>query len=465
VGVASDSTVAKSGYMNVNDLNIVLEPAGAAATALDTKMSVFATTTTSTTGGIGINMFAPTSNLVTWQGVRVRYRAVVAGTNPAFTTVDFKSATDRAVNNGTDTNTYNISAARHDVVYEMAITPLVFANGSDFQESKHSSYGMGYVSRNTSDPQYPTIFVGGTGSANWAQRWNWTVMDTGIATNTLNKTFDSSNPVASVTSCIGYRDAKFGSTTQYKIREFIELKYDCTNITGFQSLAIYRRNYNNTPSSDTTVAKYYGIGRWERIVVTASSGTVNLRLPTGYNEFDQRFGVSGYATSSPNLTKGYLAANGYPSGLANDNATNTNSRYNIPMTVNFNGVQLLLIVTANVAASTQALLIKGQLENTYATSFDFLVNSNGFAVKPLVVEYQSATDSNAQWIRNADFPDVNSVNYRRKIGDARTTQVSRQDMVVFDRIDPNIKAYQRPTVYGYTLVDSYPTPKTGPAVV
>lgn len=462
VGVATDSTVAKSGYMGVNDLAITLEPAGAAATALNTKMSVDTTFPSSSTGGIGIVMFAPdAANRDTWQGVRIRYRAVVPGTNPAFTVQDFKGATDIGIVSGSYTNTYNLSTLKHDTVYEIAITPLVFS-GSNWQESKFSSYGVGYVSRNYSDPLYPSIFTG-SGAPNWAPSWRWTSMDTGIATDTLNKTFDASAPVASVTACTGYREAiTLGTSTdkQYKIREYIALSYDCSNITGFQSLAIYRRNFGFTPTGDSLVAKYYGIGRWEKITTATSSGTINLRLPTDYVEFDNRYGVSGYATSSPNLTKAYLGTNGYPSGTAADNTANGESRYLIPMTTDFAKVQLLLVVTTNTGTSAKGLLIKGQTltATTGAQQVNLLQNANGQAVKPLVVEYQSASDSNATYIRDSDFP---VAGYKRKLSEARTTQVSRDDMIVLDATNGNIKGYRKllagqTHVYDYTLLDSYP---------
>jgi hypothetical protein len=215
------------------------------------------------------------------------------------------------------------------------------------------------------------------------------------------------------------------------------------------------------------VAKYYGIGRWERVTTNTSSGTINLRLPTDFNEFDNRYGVSGFATSNPNLTRSYLGTNGYPSGTAADNSANTNSRFLIPMCTDFARVQLLLVVTTNTATSTKGVLIKGQTltARTDAQQVNLLQNANGQSVKPIVIEMQSASDTNATLIRDSDFPDVNGVNYRRKLSDARTTQVSRDDMMVLDAANGNIKGYRKllagqTRVYDYTLLDSYPGSST-----
>lgn len=466
IGVGTDPTVGRSGHMSVNDLAITLEPAGSAALALNTKMSVDVTFPSAYSGGIGIVMFAPdAANRETWQGVRVRYRAVVAGTNPAFTTQDFKSSADISVDSGLYTRTYNLSTLKHDTRYEMVITPLVFANGQQWQESNFSSYGVGYVSQNYSDPLYPTQFTG-SNLPNWAPSWRWQSLDTGIATNTLNKTFNAANPLPSVTACIGYREAQFlGTSTdkQYKIREYISLTYDCSNISGFQSLAIYRRSFAFTPTNDAAVAKYWGIGRWERVTTSTASGTINLRLPTGHDEFDNRFGVSGFATTNPNLTRGALSTNGYPTGTAADNSANTNSRFLIPMTTDFGRVQLLLVVTANGSTSNTGLLIRGQslTAGTGASQINLLQNANGQAAKPIEVVYNSSTDSNAVNIADSYFPDVGGINYRRKISDARTTQVSVDDMIVYDAANGNIRGYRKllsgqTRVYDYTLQTTLP---------
>ena len=459
IGQGTDSAVTKTGYMGVNDLAITLEPPGAATAALDIQLSVDTTFTTSTTG-INFVMFAPTAQVDKWQGIRVRYRPVVPGTNPAFTTQDFTSATDISTfTSGTTiyTGTYNLSAAKKDTYYEMVITPLVRTT-ANYQEAKISSYGMGYVSQNTTDQNYPKIFTA-SGAANWSPLWRWTQMDTGIATNTLNRTFDSANPVASVRSCIAYvtpptqgKNSQNQSTTQ--IREYISLTYDCSNIPTFSKLYVYRRHFFATPSGSSTEAKYFGIGRWERITATASSGTLNLRLPTGYDEFDRNFGTTNSVMYGvPDLTRGYsrllTGLDGKPYGTASDNSVNGDSKYLIPLT-NYNDfakIQLLLIVETASGVSTQGLLIKGQQLFSGTSSVDFLTSSTGVAIKPVTVEYQSATDANAQWIRDSDFPLVNSRNYRRKLSDARTTLASVADMIYNDNAGSGL-AYQKTTASG-----------------
>lgn len=434
-GQATDSAVTKTGNMGINDLAVTLEPPGAAAAALDIQLSVD-TTFPTTTNCVGLVMFAPTAQIASWQGVRVRYRPVTPGANPAFTSQDFTSATDLATfTSGTTkyAGTYNVTGAKTDVLYEMAITPLVRANNLNYQEAKISSYGMGYVSFNKSDQNYPGIFTAG-GAPNYAPFWRWQQIDTGIATNSLNKTFDANNPVASVTSCIGYEnpiDWNLQGQKKAKVRQWVELKYDCSNITGFTKLYVYRRSFYRTPSGLSTEASYYGIGRWERISTTTATGTLSLRFPMAWNEFDQKYGVTGYNISNPTLTQGYLSKNGRATGLASDNSVNGDSRYLIPMNNRFQDIQLLLVVETSVGISTKGLLIKGQSSNGLS-SVNFLVNSNGQSLKPTVLEMQSATDSNAQWIRDVDFPLVNGINYRRKLSDARTTLVALSDIAYDD---------------------------------
>ena len=170
--------------------------------------------------------------------------------------------------------------------------------------------------------------------------------------------------------------------------------------------------------------------------------------------------MSGYATTNTTLTRGYdqlltSASGSYPSGLAADNSTNTNSRSLVPLDPDFSKVQLLLIVETSTGASNMGLLIKGQLLNGDG-QINFLQNLNGQSALPVPVQYQSATDTNAQWIRDTDFPNVNSVNYLRKLGDARTAQVSVDDIVYFDNVGGSAIGHRKTPNYFKTLSATLP---------
>jgi hypothetical protein len=457
----TDTSVTKVGHMASSSFAVTEPPAGTVANVLNTETKMNATIIANNNGGINFGLLAPAAaNRGTWQGMRFRFRAVVPGIKTNFETRDFKSdGIHNIVDSGTFTPYYSITEMAHDTTYEVVATPLVLNGSSSFVESNFSSYGQGRVSTNTTSVSLTGI--GQFSTPNWAPTWNWVQMDTGKATDTLNKTFAvAAQPIASVTSCIGYREAILSSSTQYKIREYITLGWDASNIANFTSLKIYRRDFFRTPTGASTEAAYYGIGRWEKLSVgsaSVKSGTVNLRLPTGFNEFNAYYGVTPLPSGADTtLTRGWsplLAGDaGVPRGLASDNSTNTNSRFCVPLSTNMSTVQLLLVAEISGVESTKGLLIKGQTLTATANAGSVVFP----ATSRFEVEMQSATDVNAQWIRNSDFPLVGGINYLRKLSDARTQQVARVDMVVRDAGNPNTTAMQKTPNYYLTLVDSYP---------
>jgi hypothetical protein len=463
-GNVTDTSITKVGHMPSSSFAVTEPPADTVANVLNTETKMNATIIANNNGGINFGLLAPAAaNRGTWQGMRFRFRAVVPGISTTFNTRDFKGAgVHNIVDSGTFTPYYSITDMAHDTTYEVVATPLVLNGSTEFVESNFSSYGQGRVSTNTTGQSLTGI--GQFATPNWAPTWNWVQMDTGKATDSLNKTFAvAAQPIASVISCIGYREATLTSSTQYKIREYITLSWSAINIANFTSLKIYRRDFFKTPTGASTEARYYGIGRWEKLSVgnaSTKSGTVNLRLPTKFNEFNPYYGVTPLPNGADTtLTRGWsplLAGDaGVPRGLASDNSTNSDSRFCVPLSTSMLTVQLLLVAEVSGVESTKGLLIKGQI-----------LNGTGSVVFPATsrfeVEMQSATDVNAQWIRNSDFPLVGGINYRRKLSDARTTQVIRADMVVSDNDNANIIATQRTPPY-LTLVDSYP-PSTGTTV-
>ena len=457
VGNLTDLTVSKLGHMVSSSFPVTEAPAGAVASALNTECKMNATTVYSNTGGISFGLLAPdAANRATWQGMRIRYRAVVGGASPAFSTANFISAGVHNIVDAGFTPFYSITDLKHNTNYEVVVTPLVLNGATSYVESNFSSYGQGFVSTNTTGRSLTGI--GQFSTPNWAPTWNWTQMDTGKATSNLNKTFSSANPIPSVTSCTGFREAIL-NTTQYKIREYISLGWDASNIANFTGMKIYRRDFFRNPTGASTEARYYGIGRWEKFTAgnsTVTSGTVNMRLPTAYDEFNIYYGVtplpSGADTTltrswSPLLT----GRGGQPGGatsLASDNTANGNSLFCVPLSTNMLTVQLLLVAEVSGVESTRGLLIRGQtLSGTGTITFP--------ASARIEIEMQSATDVNATWIRDSDFA---VAGYKRKLSEARTTQVAKVDMVVRDTDISNTERYamQKTPNYGRTLVDTYP---------
>ncbi len=405
-------------------------PAGFTANAANTQTKMNATVA-SGTQGISFGLLAPDfANRSTWQGMRFRFREVVAGTNPAFANVTLY---DTTIDANTFTPVYTISSLKHDTRYEVVATPVVALNNRNFQDSNYSSHGVGLVSRNTALPNYPRVEVGNLG-VNWAGQWNWTQLDTGLALNALNRTFDSNNPVPSITRCTARLNDLQGSRTQLDVYQWIEITYSCTNIANFSKLQVFRRSV--FPAVGAT-ALHYGIGRWELIETTNSSGNLSLRFPISYTEFNRSY------TGTGNLTAGFgSGAAGLPTGNATDNAANGDSRFLLPLETSLENVQLLFRVVTTAGTSSRALWIKGQSNSGQLYNFDLLSPT-----KPLDIEWNTTAT-----IRDSDF----TAGYRRRLSDARgpATLPGTSDLYLSRAYDG--EAYNRQPQYFKTLGNTLP---------
>lgn len=369
-------------------------PAGFTANAanIQTKMNA---TVASGTKGISFGLLAPAfDNRSNWQGMRFRYRKFVPGPSTGFGNVTLNDIT---IDANTFTPVYTISSLEHDTRYEVVATPVVVLNNRNFQDSNFSSHGVGLVSRNTSLPNYPRVEVGNLG-VNWAGQWNWTQMDTGRALNELSKTIATNNPVPSITKCTARLNDLQGSRTQLDVYQWIEITYSCINIANFSKLQVFRRSIVTNPG--TATALHYGVGRWELIETTNSSGNLSLRFPISYEEFNRTY------TGTGNLTVGFGSGlSGLPTGNATDNTANGNSRFLLPLETRLENVQLLFRVVTTAGISDQAIWVRGQSNSGQLYNFDMLSPT-----KPADIEWNTVTS-----IRDSDF----TAGYLRRLGEAR----------------------------------------------
>jgi hypothetical protein len=149
----------------------------------------------------------------------------------------------------------------------------------------------------------------------------------------------------------GPRDAymTFSGTTvsAWKLSTYYTLTFTTPNDT-FDSIIIYRRvnDVNAANSTSTTVAKYTGLGAWEKIEIartsiTKAAGvyTLNLRGPIHPDLFDANYekragatlykNIYGAAGNWPQFNSGVVIANVYPYwGVGNTNfSVATNTKY------------------------------------------------------------------------------------------------------------------------------------------
>jgi hypothetical protein len=115
----------------------------------------------------------------------------------------------------------------------------------------------------------------------------------------------------------GYRT---GAGLPFKINTYYQLKFQMPNDT-FDALVIHRRVWDKNGAAKTnvsTVAKYNGLGIWEKVLVTRASMskgsdgfyTVNVRGPIDPGVFNPKYQA---VATSTNLIKSQYGAGSYPS--------------------------------------------------------------------------------------------------------------------------------------------------------
>jgi hypothetical protein len=321
-------------------------PPGAVVAATDTQLGInyIQEEVSNTVQFMRLLLLPPdVANQATYRGARISYRPVLTGQNPALTTFVDKQQINSA---GTIGPIY-ISPILFDQTYELIITPQV-SSGGNIINSNNSLYGSGLIHNRTSAANYPA-------DSNWLSSFRMQQTDTNLALRTSSQTFAVANPTVSVTLCEGTTQA--GSftyadwtttTTNHVFRRSIRLQYNKSTIPGFERLNIYRR-VNAGQISGT--ARYYGIGQWEKIVVTDLTNapnangivTVNLRNAVDYTEFEPYYQVPGFPTTTP--LKKTIAV------------TNQGSRK--PISQTWANTELLLVVeTTGAVASGKGTYIK-----------------------------------------------------------------------------------------------------------
>ena len=396
-------------------------PPGAVSSATDTVLGINYIKEETQNGVENIRLLLEppdASDLDTYRGAKISYRPVVAGSNPPLKTFVDKQQKNAA---GTIGPIY-INNIVYDQKYEMIITPQVSSGGTTVNANV-SLFGAGYVHNRSSSTNYPT-------DGNWLQSWNVRQLDTNVALSTSNQTFPAADPVVSVLSCDTFKSKDttnyiYTTSTEHQLVEYVRLRFDKSNITGFQKAYIYRRFRSGEYTSAST-AKYYGLGgQWEVIEVTdathpPSGGitTVNLRGPISQTEFYPYYQVAGYE-SDPNYNNIKR-----PVPIINQGSK-------LPLETRVRNMEILIIVeTTGATLSGKATHIDGI--NTHNFNNNWLTPN-----RPEVVDW---TKYNTEY----------DTGYFRRLDEARTNQAVGNLAVQY-----NIPDATRPL--------SYPT--TSPAIL
>ena len=431
----------------VTEYPIVTEdqaPPGAVADPLNIRMTIGAFPSglffneSAGTTGIRLFVFPPAvTNRADWRGVKIRYRPVVPGQNTALTTFVDKNVKPDA-NFGL--MIYSIWGIQFDQQYEIIITPQVIKSGVE-QDSNSSIVGVGYVHNRTLSRDFPL-------DNNWAPSWNMTAQDTKTALNQAGQASGAGTPTVDIISLMSVSDPYSYSTnagfhrissSQVSRNQYVRLVYNGDKIAGLTQLYIYRR-FRSTAwgptggSPGSGFAQHWGVGRWERVTVT-HTGTgnkiVNLRMPTGHDEFAPYYQVSGYGAAAANLYN----------LLPGETATSP-TIVPIPGTIANGNLEFLIVAVISGSASTRGHFHRGY-RATNGAVLD-LINPN----RPEIIDY--AAD-----VRTADASYTSG--FQRRISEARTTLVAPTN---FDTV-----IARRTAGTSGSVTQVLTTPIDGPAVV
>jgi hypothetical protein len=181
----------------------------------------------------------------------------------------------------------------YNAEFEYMLVPVVFFNGLKVDAFK-GWYGKGSIN-----------FVAGTTFPDYWQKLNFVLATVSsiIQDSTGGGGGGGGGAAKTQAQVVDWTRQQSDGTGNSSRTLYFQLKYNAQNITNFTRVEIYRRERNI--QAQNPYNNYYGIGRWEKIVVGAGNSTtvnsvttVNLRLPLGHNEFNYWFGAPPGATST-----------------------------------------------------------------------------------------------------------------------------------------------------------------------
>jgi hypothetical protein len=250
--------------------------------------SIVATATGAASYEIRYQVYLPAiANRINFYGIRVYYRPVIQGQSPDYQVKEYFPLPN--IKNLPLESEFTLRGLTQGSRYEVVIVPVVNYLGTK-TEANNSWFSVS------------TARLSGADTINLLNDYKLTL--TQEAKKSLLTTFPITDPTPNVISW-----ARVHTTTPISFSTnswYYQLRVQVP-LTGFQELQIYRRSRADSYSDGTTVAKYWGTGRWEKLVVTTSThtfdangqATINLRPPVDFDEYDKTYGINSLTLVDP----------------------------------------------------------------------------------------------------------------------------------------------------------------------
>lgn len=370
------------------------DPNKAYASGADILPNIFSITASPSVSTITWQFNFPTTNVTKFRGYKLRWREVIPGSQAAYNTADVGAVADAS--SGRIIYTLNNSQYQHGKTYEWAVTAQYSPIGSPNPiDCTNTLYTKGYLipfgnqignlydrfgfastlttvalgNLVTAFPALPTIVA-----KSWTkiQPRPEVIDGTGVNANSNFATADSSDV---------YR-----SGTNYYINRYYRLRFSAPS-SGYNQLVIYRRVFDTNGaqrSNLTTVARYFGLGAWEKTVITMPTAdadgfrTVHLRGPIDPNVFDRNYQLVAGATQFQSF---YGPSGSYPAnittkvtdvfpyyGAGNTDPNSTSGRW----------VEYLIVLANSGVEETKALRLRDFFAFTRGASY--ITEVEGFGV-------------------------------------------------------------------------------------
>lgn len=384
------------------------DPNKAYATGADILPNIFSITASPSVSTITWQFNFPTTNVTRFRGYKLRWREVIPGSQAAFNTVDTGAVPEETT--GRIIYTLNSSQYQHGKTYEWAVTAQYSPIGSPNPiDCTNTLYTKGYLipfgnqignlydrfgfastlttvalgNLVTAFPALPTIVA-----KSWTkiQPRPEVIDGTGVNANSNFATADSSDV---------YR-----SGTNYYINRYYRLRFSAPS-SGYNQLVIYRRVFDTNGaqrSNLTTVARYFGLGAWEKTVITMPTAdadgfrTVYLRGPIDPNVFDRNYQLVAGATQFQSF---YGPSGSYPANITTKvtdvfpyyGAGNTD-----PNSTSGKWVEYLIVLANSGVEETKALRLR-----------DFFAFTRGSSYKTEVEGFGVSNVTNNQIVNTTDY--------------------------------------------------------------
>jgi hypothetical protein len=362
------------------------------ATGADILPNIFSITVSPSVSTITWEFNFPTTNVTKFRGYKLRFREVIPGSQAAFTTVDIGAVAQ--ITTGRIIFTLNNTQYQHGRTYEWAVTAQ-YSNAGVVTDCTNTFYTKGY------------LIPFGDYTANHYDRFGFTNITTAVALGNLVTAFpalptivakswtkiqprqevidgsgvNSNSNFATADSSDVYR-----SGTNYYINRYYKLRFSAPT-SGYNQLVIYRRVFDTNGaqrSNLTTVARYFGLGAWEKTVITMPTAdadgfrTVYLRGPIDPNVFDRNYQLVAGATQFQSF---YGSSGSYPANITSKvtdvfpyyGAGNTD-----PNSTSGKWVEYLIVLANSGVEETKALRLRDFFAFTRGSSY--ITEVEGFGV-------------------------------------------------------------------------------------